>query len=121
MVRVLPILVVSATVVAGCALDPASPVVITKTVTKFVPVKERGRTCRIETRPMTSAEFCATKLLQCSEIKTCAEAYYRLTVCKQVLLDGGTARGTYDKPNAHGASWGGELSPQKEDGGPDVV
>ena len=78
MFRVLSIL--GAIIVAGCAVDPSTQIVITKTVTKVVTVKEPGRTCRIETRPMTSADFCATKKY-CPEITTCAEAYYRLTVC----------------------------------------
>jgi hypothetical protein len=99
MFRVLSILSVSAIVAAGCALDPPAPIVMTKTVTKVVPVNEPASTCRIETRPMTSAEFCAKKK-NCPEIETCAEVYYRLTVCGHRWLDGGTAvRG---EPNRRG-------------------
>src|SRR5262249_22922725 len=75
MFRIVRSIVFSTVFVAGCATDPSAPVVTTRTVTKVVMVKEPGRTCKIETRQLTSAEFCATKP-KCSAIKTCAEAYY---------------------------------------------
>src|SRR5262249_7474636 len=72
----------------------------TRTVTKVVMVKEPGRTCKIETRQLTSAEFCATKP-KCSAIKTCAEAYYRLTFAPSGL-DGGTTVRSNREPNRRG-------------------
>jgi hypothetical protein len=83
---------------SGCAIHPQpSPPARTKIVT----LKETGRTCRVTTRPATTDEFCSTPK-NCPQISSCAEAYYRLTVCKHEWLDGGTARGTYEKPNGNG-------------------
>jgi hypothetical protein len=94
----LRVVVCVATVASGCALDPQpSPPARTKIVT----VKEPGRICRVTTRPTTKEEFCASSK-NCPQISSCAEAYYRLTVCKHEWLDGGAARGTYDKPNSNG-------------------
>lgn len=65
-------------------------------------VRTKTRTCTITKAPMSKEEFCKTEK-QCDRDKlTCAEAHYRLTVCKHAWLDGGTARGTYDKPNQKG-------------------
>jgi hypothetical protein len=87
-----------ALLLSGCAIDPLPAV---RTITKVVTVKEPGRTCRIETRPMTSAEFCTTEK-KCGQIGTCAEAYYRLTVCGHRWLDGGAAVRKDGEPNRKG-------------------
>jgi hypothetical protein len=50
---------------------------------------------------MTAEEFCA-KEKECDQIATCAEAYYRLAVCKHGWLDGGTRGSTYEKPDSQG-------------------
>jgi hypothetical protein len=89
-----------ALLIAGCAVDPPAPVVQTKTITKIVTVRE-PQVCEVTERPQTASEFCAT-VKRCGQIATCAEAYYRLTVCNHRLLDGGTARKKDEQPTKHG-------------------
>ena len=74
---------------AGCAFDPPA------TRTKIVTVEKR-RTCTVTTRP---EDVCATKKYCTKDQMTCAEAYYRLTVCGHSWLDGGTAIPREGQPN----------------------
>jgi hypothetical protein len=116
MLRVLAILAPVSITVAGCALDPAPAgrAGITKVVT-------RERACTITRRPMTAEEFCEQanrERPRCAQITTCAEAYYRLTVCKHQVLDGGPVQGTYEKPDSRGEPDG--IPCEKERCGPNA-
>lgn len=91
-----------ALLVSACAVEPPqAPIVRTKTITKVVTVKEPGQICEVTERPQTRDEFCAT-VKTCGQIETCAEAYYRLTVCNHYRLDGGAARKKDDQPTKRG-------------------
>jgi hypothetical protein len=84
---------------AGCAeVPPATaaqitPRTITKVVYRNVPARFvertntvfRDRSCTTTRQP---ADVCS-QVKTCSKINTCAEAYYRLMICKHGGLDGG--------------------------------
>jgi hypothetical protein len=84
MLRVVVAVSAAVLFVAGCASDrEAAPPVQTKIVKV-----EKMRTCTTTFKPDPS--FCERRV-NCPEIKTCAEAYYRYTTCRHLWLDGGVA------------------------------
>jgi hypothetical protein len=77
---------VGALLLSGCASDaPPEPVAkrVAPARTQIVAAKQ---TCTTTIKP---EDVCARRK-RCYEIETCAEAYYRYTVCKHLSLDGGS-------------------------------
>jgi hypothetical protein len=87
MSRVVPAFVIcaAALLMAGCAADaPPEPVArrVAPARTKIVTIKQ---SCTTTIKP----ENVCAQPKRCYEIETCAEAYYRYTVCGDLSLDGG--------------------------------
>jgi hypothetical protein len=81
-----PVVGVAALLMFGCATDaPREPMArrVVSAQTKIVTVKQRCTTT------IKTEDICA-KPQPCYLIETCAEAYYRYTVCKDLSLDGGS-------------------------------
>ena len=64
---------------------PSGPIAKTRTATKIVTrIVERTRTCTVTQEP---EDVCSIDK-KCGQIKTCAEAFYRMAVCRHYELDG---------------------------------
>jgi hypothetical protein len=85
MLRVALVLSAAVLFVAGCAHSDRETAAPVRNKTAKV---EKARACTTTLRP--DPAFCATEG-RCRHIKTCAEAYYRYTVCREIERDGGVA------------------------------
>src|SRR5262245_37440858 len=85
MLRVLSALAAAVLFAAGCSHSDRETTAPVRT--KIVKA-EKTRTCTTTVRP--DPAFCAKEKL-CPAIQTCAEAYFRYTVCREIERDGGVA------------------------------
>jgi hypothetical protein len=84
MLRVVSALAAAVLFIAGCAHSNHETTTPPRSKTAGV----KTRTCTTTIKP--DAAFCSAEKF-CPAIKTCAEAHYRYTVCREIERDGGTA------------------------------